>query len=315
MPRIAPGLMWALAIAFLALSIGAGVRQIGLRSSSSDGAQKHRYSLAVWWILTLLFVAALVGGRPGLAVLFFSFGAVAIVEFHRIFALRAFESPILAWTIGILGLGHYSTLALADTSFAMWLSPVIGLLSLSMVAIGKTQTQDYLRSTAGYFWAYVLLIIGPSHVLLMTSLPDHAVNASAMGGVAWCIYAVVLTEINDIAQAIVGRRFGKHRITMISPGKTWEGLFGGVLVTTLLALVLAPFLTTWGERHWVSASAGVLIAISGFLGDLNMSAFKREAGVKDSSHLLPGMGGMIDRIDSLSYAAPVFYLYATSLTG
>lgn len=310
MPSIAPGLIWALVIAFLALSIGAGVRQIGLLHSSPKIVQKHRHSLGVWWLLTFLFGSALVGGRLGLAILFFLFGAIAIVEFHRIFARRAFESPILAWCIGILGLVHYATLALSNASFAIWLSPVVGLLLLSVVEIGLGRTQNYLRSTAGYFWAYVLLIVGPSHVVLMTSLPSHSDRSMSMGGVEWCIYAVVLTEINDIAQAIVGRQFGKHKITAISPGKTWEGLMGGVFVTTLLSCLLAPFLTTWDDRYIFSASAGILIAISGFLGDLNMSALKREAGVKDSSHLLPGMGGMIDRIDSLSYAAPVFYLYA-----
>jgi phosphatidate cytidylyltransferase len=91
-------------------------------------------------------------------------------------------------------------------------------------------------------------------------------------------------------------------------------------VTSLLALLLAPALTTltmtvvpW-HGYAAACLGGLLITASGFLGDLNISALKREAGVKDSSGLLPGMGGMLDRVDSLTFAAPTFYIYAKFLT-
>jgi phosphatidate cytidylyltransferase len=141
------------------------------------------------------------------------------------------------------------------------------------------------------------------------------------GAVGWFIFLVLLTETNDIAQALVGRRVGAHSITpKVSPHKTWEGLVGGIGVTMAAAMALAPLLTpltsatapAWTTLDWLAPlvwplAAGLAIALAGFLGDLNISAVKRDAGVKDSSHALPGMGGVLDRIDSLTLTAPVFY--------
>ncbi len=127
------------------------------------------------------------------------------------------------------------------------------------------------------------------------------------GPVGWFLYLVILTETNDIVQALVGRRVGVRHITpKVSPNKTVEGLLGGMAVTVLMSMGLAPLLTPLPPWAWPVA-AGVVISLAGFLGDLNISAVKRDAGVKDSSHALPGMGGVLDRIDSLTLTAPVFY--------
>ena len=91
----------------------------------------------------------------------------------------------------------------------------------------------------------------------------------------------------------------------VSPNKTWEGFLGGLVTTTLIAALLGPYLTPMPLR-W-SALAGLIIALSGFLGDVTISAFKRDLGVKDASSLIPGHGGILDRVDSLIYAAPVFF--------
>ena len=111
--------------------------------------------------------------------------------------------------------------------------------------------------------------------------------------------------------------------SVVSPHKTWQGFVLGVLTTIGVAVaVLAPWLTPLADwpRTVVAASlprvpylpaavAGLLIAVAGFFGDITMSALKRDAGVKDSSHLLPGQGGILDRIDSLTFAAPVFFYF------
>jgi phosphatidate cytidylyltransferase len=166
------------------------------------------------------------------------------------------------------------------------------------------------------------VIFGISHAALLTTLPEST-NAVA-GPVGWFLYLVLITELNDISQALVGRQFGhekRHPISpTVSPNKTWEGFLGGMLVTVLLSLVLAPLLTPlhlWTLRSdssepsavawfWPITSAS-LLSLGGFLGDINMSALKRDRGVKDSGRLLPGMGGMLDRIDSLTFNAPLFY--------
>ena len=91
----------------------------------------------------------------------------------------------------------------------------------------------------------------------------------------------------------------------VSPNKTWEGFLGGLVTTAAVAAFAGPYLTPM-PRVW-SAGAGAMIALAGFLGDITISAFKRDLGVKDTSQLIPGHGGILDRVDSLIYAAPVFF--------
>lgn len=316
MPSQANPLVWALLALFGALAIGSAVRVFSLRNSPEDIAKKRTSSLVVWWLLAVVFSAALLLGRPGLAVLCCVATLLAVREFHAIYAKRSFDSPVLAITLCILAVLHYTVLTLT-AAWPMWALPMVSLVLLSTIEICLGRTEDYLRATAGYFWAFVLMVFGLSHVVVLTSL-DSPIASLHQYSVGWCIYLVILTESNDIAQALVGRQIGRRRITPISPHKTWEGLAGGVVITIILAVLLAPILTTltrdrpFGLAIALSAMSGLIISLSGFIGDLNISALKREAGVKDSSHLLPGMGGMIDRIDSLTIAAPVFYYFVTS---
>ena len=86
----------------------------------------------------------------------------------------------------------------------------------------------------------MLIVFGLSHVVVLTRLPPVS-EAPAIEPVAWCVFVILLTEVNDIAQALIGRRLGRHQMAPIfSPGKTWEGLAGGFIVTAGLALLLAP---------------------------------------------------------------------------
>ena len=125
----------------------------------------------------------------------------------------------------------------------------------------------------------------------------------------------MITEMDDIAQALVGRTIGRRKITpVISPNKTWEGFLGGVVTSVVLSLLLAPWLTSFpsiltSRGLLLSIGSGLLIVTAAFLGDINMSAIKRDVGVKDGSSILPGMGGIIDRIDSLTFTAPAFYYF------
>ena len=99
---------------------------------------------------------------------------------------------------------------------------------------------------------------------------------------------------------------GKRKvIPKVSPNKTWEGSIGGVSTTTVLAVLLAPILTPFSWQ--VALLAGLLIGLAGFIGDVTISALKRDIGVKDSGSMLPGHGGILDRIDSLTYSAPLFF--------
>jgi phosphatidate cytidylyltransferase len=122
------------------------------------------------------------------------------------------------------------------------------------------------------------------------------------------------TEANDIAQFVWGKSLGRLRVVpQVSPNKTWAGLIGGVATTVLLGAWIAPWLTPMTRLF--AAAAGFGIGASGFIGDIVVSALKRDLGLKDCSTMLPGHGGILDRIDSLTYTAPLFFHFVHFMYG
>lgn len=127
-------------------------------------------------------------------------------------------------------------------------------------------------------------------------------------------WTVLLTQLNDITQYFAGKALGRHRIVpRLSPNKTWEGFAGGVLGSMLLSLLFTPLLL---PLKWPAALGfGLLIGVGGFAGDILFSWFKRSAGIKDFGTVLPGQGGVLDRLDSLTCTAPLCVPYVLVLTG
>jgi phosphatidate cytidylyltransferase len=128
----------------------------------------------------------------------------------------------------------------------------------------------------------------------------------------YVLYFIIVTKLSDCGAYIVGSLIGKHKmIPRISPGKTWEGFGGAVVVSTAASVIFAQVagdrLTGMTPTHAVIL--GVVLSIAAVVGDLIESLFKREAGLKDSGHLLPGIGGILDLLDSLLFNAPLMYLY------
>ncbi|MGG5210908.1 phosphatidate cytidylyltransferase [Chryseobacterium sp. MIQD13] len=127
-----------------------------------------------------------------------------------------------------------------------------------------------------------------------------------VSGLNSIIFIVVVTELNDVFQYLMGKFFGKHKITpKISPNKTLEGFIGGVFLTVLLSNILGFFLLK--TDILVNTLLGIILGVSGFIGDVFMSYLKRKADVKDTGTLLPGHGGLLDRVDSLIFNAPIFF--------
>lgn len=158
------------------------------------------------------------------------------------------------------------------------------------------------------FHTLVPFIIG----VLSLRLDNYVTNA--LHGVQLLLYVFVLVWAADSGAYFAGRAFGKHKLApKVSPGKTWEGVIGGVATAAILAFLFIHFtgdsLFTRGTLQSLTALSAATVAIS-VLGDLTESMFKRESGIKDSSNLIPGHGGILDRIDSLTAAVPFFsYFY------
>lgn len=131
-------------------------------------------------------------------------------------------------------------------------------------------------------------------------------------GKFFVLYFILLTKFSDMGAYLVGSLIGRHKmIPRISPGKTWEGFVGAILISTGTSLVFVHYLGGhMFHMNWIHAVVlGVLLSSTAVIGDLIESLFKREAGVKDSGHFFPGIGGILDLLDSLLFNAPIMYLY------
>ena len=148
-----------------------------------------------------------------------------------------------------------------------------------------------------------------SLLIVLAAYPHLTFLRMKPQGVEWFIFLVVTTELNDIFQYLTGKRFGKHKILpKISPNKTVEGFVGGLLLTPFLSVGLGYLLRLPIALHTL-VFVGLFISFFGFWGDVTFSYLKRRAGVKDTSQLIPGHGGLLDRIDSLLFNCIWFYLW------
>ena len=306
-------LLWIIAGVFAAICGGTLVRIVSLRGAAPDVVQSRFASLKTWWILACLLAAAVMCGEPGILVLLCVAAVLSLREFVSLVGREHVGMPT-TFVVFMCALVYYLLLFMGHSERVHQAAPVVFVIVLGGMRAWLGLIEGYLRSTAAMIWGLLLFVYCLSHACLV--METSAVSEPPVGKVGWFLFLVLLTETNDIMQAITGRRFGRTKITpRVSPNKSLEGLLGGMATTIVLAVVSAPWLTgltlqrSFGEGFLVSAGAGVLISLFGFLGDINMSAFKRDVGVKDGSHLLPGQGGMIDRVNSLTFTAPVFYYF------
>jgi phosphatidate cytidylyltransferase len=306
-------LLWAMATIFAALSGGTLVRFAALRGAPADVAQSRLDSLKTWWILAGLLAVALLGGKTGVLALLTVAALLGLREFVSLVGREAVGSLTIV-VVFLLAAGYFVLLLAGLGEPARQAAPVVFVVALGGLRAKLGLIEGYVRSTAAMIWGLLLFVYCLSHAYLMLELP--AVPAPPVGSLGWFLFLALLTETNDITQALAGRRFGKTKLTpRTSPNKSLEGLVSGMAATVLLAVVSAPSLTSLPQGRsfvtgiLVSAAAGILISLFGFLGDINVSGIKRDVGVKDGSRLLPGQGGMIDRINSLTFTAPVFYYY------
>lgn len=316
------GLLWTLGGMFACLIVGSIGRFIALRKSEAELRRKRLASLRTWWTLAVLISAGLLLGRLGMCLLLAVASCIGWFEFTRLGSVRPEDKLAIRAGYALIIINYLLILAGALSLAAVFL-PLASMLVFSLILLVTDEPKGYIRATGALLWGIMFLGYGVSHAALLMALPES--SAGPLGPAGWILFLVILTETDDIFQAIIGRLFGAHKrhllAPVISPHKTWEGFFGGMLVIVVLAPAIAPYLTSLGQQAgpfdlapvwqpWVAPIlVALLISCFGFFGDINMSAIKRDAGVKDGSNLLPGMGGIIDRVDSLTLTAPVFVYF------
>ncbi|MCR9132640.1 MAG: phosphatidate cytidylyltransferase [bacterium] len=255
-----------------------------------------------WWVMSVVFLLAtmFINEISYIAIAFLSF--VAFRELYSILDFRNSDRNAVFWAYLSIPIQYYLAYIGWYGAFIIFI-PVVLFLILPLRLVLRGDTKGIIKSMATLHWAIMLSVFGISHMAYFLSLPE--LDGFEAGGRGLLLFVVFLTEINDVLQFAFGKLFGRTKIIpSISPNKTWEGFIGGVVTTTLIGYWLS-FLTPLSGFYALFVS--FLIAFAGFSGDIVISSLKRDIGIKDTSNAIPGHGGVLDRIDSLAYTAPVFF--------
>jgi len=272
---------------------------------------KKRVLTALWGIP--LLSAVIWFGEPWFTILIAVWGVLAVLEFYRLVAAAKAPPLIyfgLIWTVLFILSRNSYLLSTLEPHFDLSLITPLLLASAVTLSLIRLLLRPQ-RETAFLRWAWTIagmLYVGwlLSHLVALRGLDD---------GRNWIFFALFATFASDTAAFFVGRAVGKHYLApAISPGKTWEGAIAGVfgaITTGLLFTLPSPL-----SLHFSYGQAillGLLVSAFGQLGDLVESLFKRNMGVKESGRLVPGHGGILDRMDSIVFAGIIVYYYAIML--
>ncbi len=275
------------------------------RATSAEGRatmDNLRQRVCAWWVMIAVFAVAFLLGSTATLVLFALMSFFALREFltltptrsgdHRAMSVAFFVIiPVQYWLIA----AHWYGL------FAVFI-PVYAFLLLPSLSALAEDTQNFLERTAKIQWGVMVTVFCISHVpaLLLLDIPAYPGQNALL-----LFYLMLVVQISDVLQYVCGKLWGKTKIApVVSPSKTVEGLVGGGAGAVAVGAAMwwiTPF--TPGE----AALIAFVIVLMGFLGGLVMSAVKRSLGAKDWGSMISGHGGMMDRIDSVSFAAPVFF--------
>jgi phosphatidate cytidylyltransferase len=239
-------------------------------------------------------------------------GAWEILRMARTGGSDPLEIPAIVLTAAIPLAVHASYLGVFQVTVTMAVLVFLALLASVIWARGVE------RKPLVSFGVTIACIIYPALVAYMYPIRYHGYAVGALAGTVLVMFPIAVTWATDTGAYAFGRMFGKHKlIPAVSPAKTVEGAIGGLFVAILGAWIYAQFLLKPFAQLGLSPIGivifGIAIGVFGQLGDLAESLLKRDAGVKDSSKLLPGHGGILDRFDSLLFVLPVAFLLLSSL--
>ena len=255
-----------------------------------------------WWVMVIVFGVALVTGSTGSIILFALISFLALREFLTLTPTLPADHRTLFWAFFVVVPLHYFVVWLEWYGLFAILIPVYAFVLLPIRSAAAGNYERFQERTAKTQWGLMVCVYFISHApaLLMLSIPGYeGQNAKLL------LFLVLVVQISDVLQYVWGKLLGRHQIApTLSPNKTLEGFVGGVLSASAVGAALwwaTPF------TPWQAGLLALLITLMGFFGGLVMSAIKRDRGVKDFGNMIEGHGGMMDRIDSLGFAAPVFF--------
>ena len=230
---------------------------------------------------------------------------LCLKEFFSLIPIRRTDREVILWAYLSIPFTYYILYINWMLLFYLFI-PLYMFILLSIRMVISGNTEGFLKNLSVLQYGLMLTVYAVGYLGLIAEIP---LSYNPKGGsLGLLFYILMLTISNDFIQMFCGKVFGKHKITpKVSPNKTWEGFLGGVIGSTFLSMGMGYYLTPLSLSQLAFLGGG--LAVLGFFGDVTMSAIKRDMGVKDTSTLIPGHGGILDRLDSLLFTAPLFFHY------
>jgi len=255
-----------------------------------------------WWVMAAIFGATLLLGPVFTTALFALLSFLAMREFITLTKTDRADHEILFWAFFVILPMHYFFTGVRWYGMFSIFIPVYAFVFIPFRRVLTGETRQFLASTSRIQWALLICVYAVSHMPMILALPI----AGYEGENAKLLFFFVFTvQLSDVLQYVWGKTCGRHPVApRVSPHKTWEGTLGGIAST-----VLASTLLWWATPFspWQAAAMALLVCLAGFFGGLVLSAIKRDLGAKDWGGSIAGHGGFLDRIDSLCFAAPLFF--------
>jgi phosphatidate cytidylyltransferase len=295
---------WSLALGILIFLMGATSISwfIAWRVGQDNATVRNLLErVNAWWWLVGLGVPVLAMGEHVAVVLFAFLSFLALREFLSLTPTRPGDRPALFTAFFVAIPLQYFLVATGWYGLFSILVPVYGFFVLSAISTVAQDPTHFLERNAKIQYAVMVCVYGVSHApaLLFLELKHFHDNDVLL------LFFLLIAQISDVLQYVFGKLFGRHKVApVLSPNKTVEGLVGGCLAAAVLGGALHGFTPF---TFWQALVLSLAVVISGFFGGLVLSAVKRSLGAKDWGSSIPGHGGMLDRLDSIAFSAPIFF--------
>jgi phosphatidate cytidylyltransferase len=293
-----------------------GVLALLLISTLIGNVLKHRHKgdssratidnlnarIRAWWKMSAIFAVAVLSGRIGSLILFGIISFLAMREYMTLVPTRRGDHRTLFWSFFVIMPLQYYLIGIQWYGLFAIMIPVLACIFIPPSIAIAGDTEHFLERASKIQFGIMVCVYSLSHApaLLLLKIPGFEGHDARL-----LLYLVIVDQMSDVLQYVWGKLIGKRKIAWrVSPNKTWEGFVGGAVSATALGTAL-----WWATPFTPLQSAGMslMICILGFNGGLVMSAIKRDIGIKDFGVVIEGHGGILDRIDSLCFAAPIFF--------
>jgi phosphatidate cytidylyltransferase len=289
-------------VLIVATFIGVVLLRRAKDSQTRAAVENLNARIIAWWAMILIAGGACVAGRQAVILLFAVISFYALREIMTILPTRQADRRALLASFWLVLPMQYWLIWNGWYGFFVVFIPVYGFVTLPILAAVSGDTNDFLVRSAETQWALMVAVYSISYAPALLMLK---VSGFQDRSVLLIVFLLVVVQSSDVLQYIFGKLLGRHQIAPhLSPSKTVEGFVGGIVGATALGTSLwriTPFTRTQ------AAGMALAIAVTGFLGGLVMSGVKRDRRAKDWGNLIAGHGGMLDRLDSVCFAAPIFF--------